>query len=66
MEAAKISLTNQEVASILDEVGDLLEAHEDDTPERQATVVTEYRGELAGRRVVRGREAETLEQYRSK
>ncbi len=36
--------------------------HEDDTPEGQATVVTEYRGPLAGRRVVRGREAETLEQ----
>jgi ribosomal protein S13 len=40
--------------------------HEDDTPEGQATVVTEYRGELAGRRVVRGREAETLEHYQSK
>ena len=37
--------------------------HEDDTPEGQATVVTEYRGPLAGRRVVRGREAETLHHY---
>lgn len=37
--------------------------HEDDTAESQATVVTEYRGALAGRRVVRGREAETLEYY---
>ncbi|MGH9391454.1 MAG: hypothetical protein ACRD1Z_17750, partial [Vicinamibacteria bacterium] len=27
--------------------------HEDDTPEGQATVVTDYRGPLAGRRVVR-------------
>lgn len=40
--------------------------HEDETPEGQATVVTEYRGPLAGRRVVRGREAETLEHYQSK
>jgi len=40
--------------------------HEDDTPEGQATVVTEYRGPLAGRRVVRGREAETLEPYQAK
>ena len=39
--------------------------HEDDTPEGQATVVTEYRGPLAGRRVVRGREVETGELYRS-
>jgi DNA polymerase (family 10) len=37
--------------------------HEDDTAEGQATVVTEYRGPLAGRRVVRGRETECLEQY---
>jgi Holliday junction resolvasome RuvABC DNA-binding subunit len=40
--------------------------HEDDTPEGQATVVTEYRGPLAGRRVVRGREQETLEHYQKK
>jgi Holliday junction resolvasome RuvABC DNA-binding subunit len=40
--------------------------HEDDTPEGQATVVTEYRGPLAGRRVVRGREAEAVELYQSK
>lgn len=39
--------------------------HEDDAAEGQATVVTEYRGELAGRRVVRGRETETVEHYRS-
>jgi Holliday junction resolvasome RuvABC DNA-binding subunit len=37
--------------------------HQDDSPEGQATVVTEYRGDLAGRRVVRGREAETLAYY---
>jgi Holliday junction resolvasome RuvABC DNA-binding subunit len=39
--------------------------HEDDTREGQATVVTEYRGPLAGKRVVRGREAETLAHYQS-
>jgi len=32
--------------------------HDDDHAERQRTVVTEARGSLAGRRVVRGREAE--------
>src|SRR3990172_3637350 len=40
--------------------------HEDDTPEGQATVVTEYRGPLAGRRGGRGGEAETLEPYQAK
>jgi Holliday junction resolvasome RuvABC DNA-binding subunit len=40
--------------------------HQDQTPEGQATVVTEYRGPLSGRRVVRGREAETLEHYQSR
>jgi predicted flap endonuclease-1-like 5' DNA nuclease len=35
--------------------------HTDHQPERQCTVVTETRGELAGRRVVRGREAECRE-----
>jgi hypothetical protein len=39
--------------------------HEDDTSEGQATVVTEYHGALAGRRVVRGREAETIEHYQN-
>ncbi|WP_102108039.1 helix-hairpin-helix domain-containing protein [Oceaniglobus roseus] len=34
--------------------------HRGDGPERQSTVVTETRGPLAGRRVVRGREAECL------
>jgi hypothetical protein len=34
---------------------------EDDTAEGQATVVTEYRGALRGRRVVRGRESECAE-----
>lgn len=37
--------------------------HEDDSGERQATVVTEYRGALRGRRVVRGREAECVDHY---
>jgi DNA polymerase (family X) len=34
--------------------------HDDDHPERQRTVVTEQRGTLRGRRVVRGREEECL------
>jgi DNA polymerase (family X) len=36
--------------------------HQDSGPEGQRTVVTETRGPLAGRRVVRGREAERLAQ----
>jgi len=36
---------------------------EKDGEEEQCTVVTEYRGELAGRRVIRGREAECAEHY---
>jgi hypothetical protein len=37
--------------------------HADDEPEGQCTVVTERRGELTGRRVVRGREAECQAYY---
>ncbi|MDH3224176.1 MAG: helix-hairpin-helix domain-containing protein [Gemmatimonadota bacterium] len=37
--------------------------YERDGHEDQSTVVTEYRGELAGRRVVRGREMECYEHY---
>jgi hypothetical protein len=37
--------------------------HEDDTLEAQSTVVTEYRGRLRGRRVVRGREVECQGYY---
>jgi hypothetical protein len=37
--------------------------YDGDHVERQHTVVTEPRGELAGRRVVRGREAECLDYY---
>jgi putative hydrolase len=37
--------------------------HTDADPEDQCTVVTETRGERAGRRVVRGREAECLARY---
>ena len=37
--------------------------HTDDEPEGQCTVVTETRGELIGRRVVRGREAECRSCY---
>jgi hypothetical protein len=32
--------------------------------ERQCTVVTEHKGEMKGKRVVRGREAESQEFYR--
>ena len=38
-------------------------AHTDTEPESQATVVTERRGPLSGRRVVRGREAECAGYY---
>jgi len=37
--------------------------HSDDEPEGQCTVVTETRGELVGRRVVRGREPECRTHY---
>ena len=37
--------------------------HKDGEPEGQRTVVTETRGEAAGRRIVRGREAECLRNY---
>ncbi len=37
--------------------------YEKDGHEDQATVVTEYRGELAGRRVIRGREGECYDHY---
>ena len=37
--------------------------YDGDHVERQRTVVTEPRGELAGERVVRGREAECREHY---
>lgn len=39
--------------------------HSDHTPEGQCTVVSEFRGPLKGRRVVRGREAECGDHYRS-
>jgi hypothetical protein len=41
-------------------------AHMDDEPESQATVVTERRGPLSGRRVVRGREEECVLYYRAR
>jgi putative hydrolase len=40
-------------------------AHVDTEPESQATVVTERRGPLSGRRVVRGREEECVLYYRA-
>ena len=39
--------------------------HEDDGPEERSTVVTERQGSLAGKRVVRGREAECRRWYDS-
>ena len=38
-------------------------AHEADEPETQCTVVTETRGPLTGRRVIRGREGDCLHHY---
>lgn len=40
--------------------------HDDDMTERQCTVVTESRGSLVGRRVVRGRERECRDWYESR
>lgn len=40
--------------------------HKDSQPEGQRTVVTEARGEAAGRRIVRGREQECLRYYASR
>jgi putative hydrolase len=37
--------------------------HTDNSPESQATIVTETRGPLRGKRVVRGREAECAAHY---
>ena len=39
--------------------------HKDGEPEGRRTVVTETRGEAAGKRVVRGREAECLRYFAS-
>jgi len=44
----------------------LLYFHTDNEPEGQSTVVTETRGSLEGRRVVRGREAECRSYYEGK
>jgi hypothetical protein len=40
--------------------------HKDSRPEGQRTVVTEARGEAAGKRIIRGREAECLRYYSSR
>lgn len=52
--------SNTELAHRLDRTGDwvIVYFHEPHGPEGQATIVTEHRGPLRGRRVVRGREAE--------
>jgi putative hydrolase len=50
-----------ELARVFDWV--VIYFHSDDEPEGQCTVVTETRGALMGRRVVRGREAECRDLY---
>lgn len=57
--------SNTALAHQLGRTGDwvVIYFHEDDRPEGRCTVVTETRGELEGRRVVRGREAECLAHY---
>lgn len=52
--------SNTARAHQLERIGDwvVIYFHTDHDPERQCTVVTETRGELVGRRVVRGRESE--------
>jgi hypothetical protein len=57
--------SNTALAHQLGRTKDWVVLYEDDgTRERQATVVTESRGPLAGRRVVRGRERECETHYR--
>jgi hypothetical protein len=53
--------SNTPLAHELDRTRDwvVIYYHTDASPEGQCTVVTETRGRLAGRRVVRGREAES-------
>jgi len=51
--------TNVDISSLLDPIADLLDAK----GENQCTVVTESRGELKGKRVIRGREKECGEYY---
>jgi hypothetical protein len=55
--------SNTELAHRLRRTNDwvVIYFHEDHGPEGQATVVTEQRGALRGRRVVRGRERESAE-----
>jgi hypothetical protein len=55
--------SNTELAHRLGRINDwvVIYFHEDHGPEGQATVVTERRGRLRGRRVVRGRERECAE-----
>lgn len=53
--------SNTRLAHELDRTRDwvVIYYHKDESPEGQCTVVTETRGRLAGRRVVRGRESES-------
>jgi hypothetical protein len=58
-----VMFSNTELAHRLQRTDDwvVIYFHEDHGPEGQATVVTELRGRLRGRRVVRGRERECAE-----
>lgn len=59
--------SNTARAHELNRIGDwvVIYYHTDSQPEGQCTVVTESRGDLVGRRVVRGREAECRDFYRA-
>jgi hypothetical protein len=58
--------SNTPLAHQLGRTGDWVVIYLDDgRRERQWTVVTEFRGSLAGKRVIRGREPECLAHYRS-
>lgn len=62
-----VLFSNTERAHALDRTWDwvVIYSHRDAEPEAQCTVVTETRGPLAGRRVVRGREGECIAHYAS-
>jgi hypothetical protein len=57
--------SNTQQAHALDKTGDwvVVYFHTDSSPEGQCTIVTETRGDLKGRRVVRGRENECAAHY---
>lgn len=62
-----VMFSNTALAHELGKTGDwvVIYFEKEGEEERQCTVVTEHRGELTGKRVVRGRESESQEYYRS-